>query len=275
MAIMVVCGLVVVSALVLAVRWRNCAFVLDARTDARGFPRLRGLMRVLAIGYLTGLLTGVLVIGPAGRLAMRLLAATSPHAQGRITEADEVVGKITVGGTIGFVLFVGLGVGLSIGLVYVFVAPAFPRGLPGGAIYGATLLVLFSWWLDPLRADNPDFDVIGPGWLAVTTFAVMAVVTGAVIAPIAGRIEAALREPARRWVWWVVPIGVLGAPAVVALIDVWPALVVVSLGCVVYLSSPIADETFRHRARLAMQVVVGASLLVTLPGFLSAVVDIT
>jgi hypothetical protein len=203
------------------------------------------------------------------------LAATSPDARGRITEAEEVVGEITVGGTIGFVLFVGLGTGLAVGLVYVFVARAFPRGLLGGAMYGATLLVLFSWWLDPLRADNPDFEIVGPGWLAVVTFAVMAVVTGAITAPIAGRIDAALREPARRWLWWVLPVGFLGAPAVpIALIGAWPALAIVGAGCVAYLSWPAADQTLRRRGRLALQAVVGAAVLVTLPGFLSAVVDI-
>jgi len=190
------------------------------------------------------------------------------------TEAKEVVGKITVGGTIGFVLFVGLGAGLAVGLIYVFVAPAFQRGLLGGAIYGVTLLVLFSWWLDPLRADNPDFDIIGPGWLAVTTFAIMAGLTGAVTAPVAGRIDAALREPARRWLWWALPIGFFGAPAVVAFIEAWPALVVMAVGCVVYLWWPRAEEPIRRRGRLVLQVVVGAAVLVALPAFLSAVVDI-
>jgi hypothetical protein len=274
MAIMVVCGLVVASALVLAVRWRNYAFVLDPGAGAPGPTRLKGLARVLAIGYLTGLVTGVLVIGPAGRLAMRLLAATSPDAQGRITEADEVVGRITVGGTIGFVLFVGFGVGLAVGLVYVFVALVFPRGLLGGAIYGATLLVLFSWWLDPLNADNPDFDIVGPGWLAVATFAAIAVVTGVVTAVVAGRIDAALREPPRRWLWWAVPIGVFGAPAMVALTDVWPALVIVGVGCLVYVCLPMAEQPLRRRGRVVLQAVLGAAVLVTLPGFLSAVVDI-
>jgi hypothetical protein len=274
MAIMVVCSLTVVCGLVLAVRWRSYAFVLDPRVDAPGSARLRGLARVLVIGYLTGLITGVLVIGPAGRLAMRLLAATSPDAQGTITEADEVVGKITVGGTIAFVLFVGLGAGLAVGLVYVFVASAFPRGLLGGATYGATLLVLLSWWLDPLRADNPDFGSIGPGWLAVVTFALMAVLTGAVAAPVAGRIDAAFREPARRWLWWAVPIGLFAAPAVVALIDVWPALVVVGAGCTVYLCLPSAGQTLRRRGRSVLRAVVAVAVLVALPGFLSAVVDI-
>src|SRR5262245_16805320 len=127
MAIMVVCGLAVVSVLVLAVRWRRYTFVLDS-DDQPESDRLAGLARNLAVGALTGLVVGILVVGPAGRLAMRLLASTSPDAQGQITEAEEVVGRITVDGTIGFVLFLGLPAGIAIGLVYVFVARAFPPG---------------------------------------------------------------------------------------------------------------------------------------------------
>ncbi len=52
---------------------------------------------------------GFLVPGLGGRLFMRVLAATSGSgAQGRLTEADEVVGDITFDGSLGFVIFVGL-----------------------------------------------------------------------------------------------------------------------------------------------------------------------
>jgi len=34
-----------------------------------------------------------------------------PEAQGRVTEADEVVGRISVDGTLGFVVFTGLFLG--------------------------------------------------------------------------------------------------------------------------------------------------------------------
>lgn len=40
---------------------------------------------------------------------MRLLAATAGDAaQGRRTEAEEIVGRITTGGSIGFIVFTGL-----------------------------------------------------------------------------------------------------------------------------------------------------------------------
>jgi hypothetical protein len=102
----------------------------------------------------------------------------------------------------------------------------------------------------------------------------MAVLAGAVTAPVAGRIDAALHEPLRRWLWWALPLGVFALPASIALVDVWPALVVVVAGCVVYLWWPTVDRVLRRRGRLVLQALVGAAILVTLPGFLSAVVDI-
>src|SRR5262245_64933757 len=107
MAIMVVCGLAVVSVLVLAVRWRRYTFLLDS-DDQPESDRLAGLARNLAVGALTGLVVGILVVGPAGRLAMRLLASTSPDAQGQITEAEEGVGRITVDGARGFGALAGV-----------------------------------------------------------------------------------------------------------------------------------------------------------------------
>jgi len=57
---------------------------------------------ILMIG---GVVAGLLAAGAGGRLAMRLLAVTAGDAaQGRVTEADQVVGTTTVGGTLGFVL---------------------------------------------------------------------------------------------------------------------------------------------------------------------------
>ena len=38
---------------------------------------------------------------------MRLLAITSPDAHGAITEAEATIGEITLGGTLGFVVFSG------------------------------------------------------------------------------------------------------------------------------------------------------------------------
>ena len=61
--------------------------------------------RYITLAVLAGVGSGVLIVGAGGRLAMRLLAATAGEgAQGRETEAEEIVGQITTGGTIEFVL---------------------------------------------------------------------------------------------------------------------------------------------------------------------------
>ena len=75
---------------------------------------------------------------------MRLLAAASPEAQGQITEADQVVGQISLSGTLAFFTFVGLPFGLAIGAAYALAAFVLPRGMLGGAIFGVGALVVFG-----------------------------------------------------------------------------------------------------------------------------------
>src|SRR5215213_11466994 len=80
---------------------------------------VRRYLWYLAVALLSGAAAGILAAGAGGRLVMRLLAVTAgADAQGRITEAEEVVGRITVDGTIGFVLFTGLFVGLPSAVGY-------------------------------------------------------------------------------------------------------------------------------------------------------------
>ena len=63
----------------------------------------------LAAVFSAALVSGLLIAGPFARVIMRIAGAVSPiEAQGRFTEADEVVGEITLGGTFFLVVFVGL-----------------------------------------------------------------------------------------------------------------------------------------------------------------------
>lgn len=276
--LMLACGALLLVAVVAAWRWRHYALGLPERASGRAGPAmpLRALAWLSTVGLLTGLLVGLFVVGPAGRLAMRLLAATSPEAQGALTEADEVVGRITVEGTIGFFIFVGLPFGLIVGMTYAFTSFLLPRGLLGGAIFGAAVLVLFGSVLDPLRGDNPDFDVLGPGWLAVMTFSVMAVLTGMVTAPIAGRLGAALGAPKLWWMAWLVPGGVAAAAALVQAPPITIAIVV--LAGVVFVAAwqvpPARRARVWSRGKRLLQGVAAAGVLVTLPGFVSAVSSI-
>ena len=209
---------------------------------------------------------------PAGRLAMRLLAATSPEAQGRTTEADQVVGQITLSGTLAFFIFVGVPFGLAVGIAYALAAFILPRGMAGGAVFGGASLVVFGSTLDPLRSDNPDFEIVGPGWLSVTVFLVMAVLTGVLTAPNAGRFGAALAYTKKWWAVWKVPVGVV-AVAVLATVPV--ALVAALAGALVFvcalLVSARSRERYWRRGKTAIQSVLGVAVVVAVPGFVSAV----
>ena len=73
---------------------------------------------------------------------MRLLAVTAgDDAQGRITEADQVVGQITAGGTVGFVVFTALFFGPATAAATCCCGAGCPAGRAGGLAYGALLLV--------------------------------------------------------------------------------------------------------------------------------------
>jgi hypothetical protein len=156
---------------------------------------LRRFVRSLAIAVSAGTIAGVLVGGLGSRLAMRVMAATSgDDAQGAITEADEVVGRITVDGTLGLVVFVGLGLGSVAALLYLLVR----RWLPwpawlSGLLYGVLLLAVFGRD-DPVDPENPDFLILSPTWLAVVMFTLLLPLYGLVLGSLVARLDAAYPE---------------------------------------------------------------------------------
>jgi len=141
--------------------------------------------RYVAVSLGAGLAAGVLAAGAGGRLMMRLLGATSPDVHGLTTQAGEVIGEITLGGTLAFLVFVGLPAGFLSGGVYALVAPLLPSGRARGVALGVLLLVLFATRIDPLRADSIDFLLLEPAWLAVIGFSALALFQGMLVAALA------------------------------------------------------------------------------------------
>ncbi len=180
MLIIAICAAVVAAGLVAAARW------------SREAPPALPLPRYLAVCLGAGALAGMVAAGAGGRLAMRLLAVTSPDADGAITEAEATIGEITASGTLGFILFAGLPAGLLAGALYAVAGPVVRRGRAGGLILGAILLVLVGWWLDPLRADNFDFNLVGPDWLSLLAFAAIALLQGVLVVALAARFSRAV-----------------------------------------------------------------------------------
>jgi hypothetical protein len=275
MTIVAVCGLMVLAGLAAAVRWGNLAF----RTPAADPPPAplevaRRFAWYIALLLLGGPLAGVAVIGAGGRLAMRLLAVTAgSDAQGRVTEADQVVGEITTGGTLDFVLFNGIFGGVVFGAVYLVVRRFLPPGRLGGVAFGLGLLVVVGTNVDPLRRDNPDFDIVGPGWLAVVVFAAMAVAFGLTLAAVLARLSEwlpLLSKDRRVLVRYALP-----ALIAVPLLALTALLAGMGLAVVaVTRSRAVVDAVRSRRAVLLGRVVVAGLVVVALPNAVITVVDI-
>lgn len=167
----VICSIGVVLAAAFIVSGRHLTSEEDVADPPGPRPpagsRAREGLRQASAATAAGAIGGFLSLGLGGRLIMRILAATSPDAKGRITDAGERVGEVSVDGTI-FLVFAGVFLGVIGALGY----QAFRRLLPtrtlmagviGGGIAGG-LLARPSGMLDP---DNHDFAILSPTWLAV------------------------------------------------------------------------------------------------------------
>jgi hypothetical protein len=276
--LMVICGVLVVGGLAAIVRWGGLEVAAPVVEGERGERPSTGLVVRryvwgVTVAVVAGLGAGVLLAGAGGRLAMRLLAATAGGAaQGRLTEADETVGVISTAGTIGFVVFVGLFFGLATGALYLLLRRWLPRGRLGGLAFGALLLVVLAVRADPLRADNPDFDIVGPGWLAALVFSALVLAHGMLVAALAGRYSRTLPLLSRRRA----SIGRHGP--LLLLGPVAPVLVPVALAgavAVVATRVPAVMRALRSSTgRVVGRVVLVAMALVALPGFVADVGDI-
>jgi hypothetical protein len=282
MWMMVVCTVLVLAGLVAAVRWGGLTVQPPAppspeAADPTGPPPIGLVVRrylwYLTVAVASGVGAGILAAGAGGRLVMRLLAVTAgADAQGRVTEAGEVVGRISVDGTLGFVVFTGLFFGLATGTLYLLLRRWLPAGRAGGLAYGALLLVVASTRLDPLRPGNPDFDLVGPGWVSVLAFAALAVFHGVLVAALAGRISRALPLPGAG------PRAIAAYAPLLLLLPLGSAVLLVAIvGIMVALASQVPGVVAAWRDRRSVmvgRVALAAVAVVALPGFASAVVDI-
>ena len=283
MWVIVVCIALVVVGLVAVVRWGGLTVEPPptSRPDGAGPTDpppvslvARRYLWYLTVALISGAAAGILAAGAGGRLAMRLLAVTAgADAQGQITEAEEIVGRITVDGTLGFVVFTGLFFGPVSGAAYLLLRRWLPAGRAAGLTFGALLLVVAGTRLEPLRRSNPDFDLVGPGWVSVIAFTVLVVFHGMLVAALAGRLSRAVpllaARPGAFAVHAPLLLLVLPGPSV--------ALVLIIVGMVVVLVSRIPTVVAAVHARplvVVGRVALTVIALAAFPGFASAVVDI-
>lgn len=280
MGVIVACGLMVALGVAGVVAWGGCRVEPPwagerAATEQRPSKAevLRRYLWWVDLAVIAGLPTGLLVVGPGGRLVMRLLAVTAGDgAQGRLTEAEEVVGQITIGGTIGFVVFAGLFGGLMTGFLFVLLHRWLPGGRRAGLALGGLLLIVVATRIEPLRANNPDFDIVGPGWLAVSAFSAVVVINAMLVAAVAGRLSRALPllTRQRRVVAAYSPLLLLALPGPVIV-----GIALVGAAVVVLSRFPVVTKAFTSSTTTIVgHVVLAGAVLVALPGFASTVADI-
>jgi hypothetical protein len=275
---MLTCGVLVLLGVAAVVRWGALALQPSGDPGERddspspGFVASRYLWYV-TVAVVSGIGSGLLIAGAGGRLAMRLLAATAGDAaQGRKTEAEEIVGRITTGGSIGFVIFTGLFFGLATGALYLVIRRWLPPGRLGGLTYGMLLLVGAAPRIDPLRADNPDFGIVGPGWVAVVVFSALVLVHGMLVAALAGRYSRTLPPPSlrRRALIAYAPLLLLIPAAPVAVVLAVVGLLAVGISR----AQPVLKAIRSHATTVGGRIVLAAGAIVALPGFVSAIIEI-
>ncbi|MGI8806812.1 MAG: hypothetical protein ACR2KK_02960 [Acidimicrobiales bacterium] len=155
----------------------------------------------------------MLTIGAGTRLMMRVLAVTSSDdVQGLRTEADEVIGRVSAGGTTFLIVVAGIGAATAGLVLFLALRRWLPdrsliAGLVGVAI-GAGLLVRPSGLI---ASDNTDFALVEPVALAVGLCLAMLVLFGATFGVLVDRL--APQWPRPGWsvhgVVSVLPFGLL------------------------------------------------------------------
>jgi hypothetical protein len=277
---MLACGLLALAGLFAITVWGDLGIVAPTphATDGRVAAAVQRYLWWADLVIAAGLTAGVLAAGAGGRLVMRLLAVTSPDARGALTEADETVGRITLGGTIGFVVFGALPLAMVGAIGFAIIYRWLPRGRLTGLLFGLLLVVFGATRLEPLRSNNPDFRLLGPGWLAATAFGLVVLGDGMLTAAVMGWYSRRLPLP----VWRGTARGhylLLVALLLVFFVIGVPVLLLTAVGAGVVgvaarIAPSIANWWTSSRTTMVGRVLLAGGSLLALPGFVITINDI-
>jgi hypothetical protein len=144
-----------------------------------------------------GVIAGAVVAGLGGRLAMRIIGILAgADAAGAVTANGNVVGEITVLGTLGLVGG-GAFLGLFVGVLYAVArAPLAPLGRWRPLVFGILMLAVYGSAV--ISPENRDFRRFGPAPVSVSLFAALIVLLGAWTATLASAFDARLAPPTAR-----------------------------------------------------------------------------
>lgn len=223
-------------------------------------------LRNTAIVVVASGVAGATVGGIGSRVMMRLAALAAPEARGAVTENGNIVGEITLGGTVGLLLIAGTLSAIFGAAAYVMARPWLPRRtIARGLVFGVALLALFGASLvDP---GNADFVILGDRLLNMVMFSALflafGLVASAAFTLLDRRVAPAAALSPRMWAVTamcalpVVP-GVIGVAFAFAsglgvpLIGAWAGM----------LSASAVDRRGRHRLAQLIRAGATAAMLV-------------
>jgi hypothetical protein len=189
-------------------------------SDRRTFgDEIAASLRRTAIAAVASGVAGVLVGGLGSRLVMRIAAIAAPEARGLLTENGNVIGEVTLAGTIALLVVGGIGSAIvGAGAIVIF-DPWLPRRtVARGLVLGGFLLAFGGSIV--IDAANPDFVVLGHRMLTVVLFAALFPAFGLVASGAAAwldrRIPAAASFSFRQWALTMI----VGLPVVPGVIGV-------------------------------------------------------
>jgi hypothetical protein len=196
----------------------NAAVTAGSRPGPIG-DAMAAALRETAIVVIACGLAGALVGGIGSRLVMRVAALAAPEVRGTLTENGNVIGEITLAGTIGLMLFGGVGSAIFGAGAFTVARPWLPRSTAlRGLVFGGFLLALMgSNVVDPA---NADFVILGDRLLNVamlsSLFVAFGLVASGAVAILERRVPPSVAMSPRMWA--LTAIGAL--PVVPGLIGV-------------------------------------------------------
>lgn len=187
-------------------------------------------LRRIAIGGLAGAVAGLVIGGIGGRLFMRIAAILSPEAAGRITEAGEIVGVVSLNGTIALLFFGGLFGGLVASVLWIAVSDWLPRSGRRRLLAAAIVAVgLLGHLL--VRSDNVDFRILDGDAIVIALILAVVALTGAGLAWLEGVFDRRMPRPAGPRSRSAIGYGVIALLGLVAVFPIAIGAFTSTLGC--------------------------------------------
>jgi hypothetical protein len=241
------------------------------------FEAVVSVLRDIVRGALAGLIVGVVVLGPGGRIVMRLAAILDPAAVGRNTENGNRIGDITIEGTLVLLIFGGLLIGAASSVIWV----AIQEWIPGRRFVRAALAALIAVALTGfqlVRPENPDFRILEPVVPVLGLLLGLVAVAGFAFALVDGWLDRRLPQPSGRRSPAVVAYVLMilaGMPFLILMVRIFlepgfavrnapvgSGVVVLVVGLVTVAAWGIRIATARREPPHALRLIGGASLAV-------------